>query len=101
MGERAVIAVRGDHDIATVEALAVELAQAIGCAEADVLVDLSEVRFMDASTVRVILRAREHLERHEHTLTLRSPPTFVQRIIEVCGLGDLVEPRSGSEAAAL
>src|SRR4029450_14034403 len=46
---------RGEHDISTVGALSETLARAIA-RDADVVVDLSEVDFMGAATVGVIIR---------------------------------------------
>ena len=99
LGEPTIIRLRDEHDMSTVEALAAELARAIASTDADLSVDLSEVQFMDASTVRLFLLARQFLVPRQRTLTLRSPATCAQRIIAICQLDELLEPGSRGAAA--
>jgi anti-anti-sigma factor len=89
--DRTVVWVRGEHDMATVTALSETLARAIALDEANVLVDLSEVQFMGAATVGVIVRAREFLRLRSRTLALRSPSRCARRVVDVCGLSDLID----------
>ena len=58
---RTVVWLRGEHDVSTVAALSETLARAIALDDADLVVDLSDVQFMGAATVGVIVRARELL----------------------------------------
>ena len=51
----------GEHDLSTALALRHLMAEAIARNDADLVVDLSQVDFMGASTVGVIVRAREFL----------------------------------------
>lgn len=85
-----VIRLRGEHDIATVSALAATLSQAVAADSADVVVDLREVEFMDASTIGVIVGARNLLAAQSRALTVRSPSVCAQRVLDVCGLTDLL-----------
>jgi anti-sigma B factor antagonist len=84
---------RGEHDVSTVAALSEILARAIALDDADVVVDLSEVQFMGAATVGVIIRAREFLRLRSRFLVLRSPSERARRMLEVCGHADLLDPR--------
>ena len=93
---RAVVRLRGDHDVSTVPTLSVELARAIALSDADLVVDLRDVQFMDASTVGVIIGAREFLRCRGRSLTLRSLSGIARRLIETCDLEDLVERRTSS-----
>jgi anti-sigma B factor antagonist len=88
----------GEHDISTDTALCLTLARAIAVGRAGVIVDLSGVEFMGASTLGVIARARELLHQGSASLTVRSPSAFVRRVIGVCGLDDLLG--AGLEKAA-
>ena len=81
----------GDHDMFTAAVLTETIAQVIALDEADVVVDLSGVRFMDTSTCKVLGRARNFLQLHSRSLTLRSPPVQVSRVLELCGLAELVD----------
>jgi anti-anti-sigma factor len=90
---RAVVWLRGEHDISTVAALAETMARAIAVGDADVVVDLRGVQFMDAATVGVIIRAREFLRLRSRSLRLRSPSTRARHVFDLCGLADLLDPR--------
>jgi anti-anti-sigma factor len=92
--DRTVVWLRGEHDLSTVEALSETMARAIALDDADVVVDLSEVHFMSAATVGVIIRAREFLRLESRSLALRSPSKCAGRVIDLCGLGDLFDPRA-------
>jgi anti-anti-sigma factor len=91
--DRTVVWLRGEHDVSTVAALSEILARAIALDDADVVVDLSEVQFMGAATVGVIIRAREFLRLRSRVLVLRSPSERARRMLEVCGHADLLDPR--------
>ena len=64
------------------------MARAIALDDADLVLDLSGVEFMDAATVRLIIRAREFLRLRSRSLTLRSPSTHARRVLDLCGLDD-------------
>lgn len=97
---RAVVAVRGEQDLATAEALSALLLWAAMLTDDDLVVDLSEVQFMDASTVTVIVATRAALAERSRSLTLQAPSTCARHVIELCGLADLIEPRVSAVAAA-
>ena len=91
--DRTVVWLRGEHDVSTVAALSEVMARAIALDDADVVVDLSDVQFMGAATVGVIVRAREFLRLRSRLLVLRSPSECVRRIVDVCGHSDLLDAR--------
>jgi anti-anti-sigma factor len=91
---RTVVWLRGEHDHSTVAALAETMARAMALDDSDLVVDLSEVTFMDAATVGVIVRARELLRLRSRSLALRAPSTSARRILDLCGGTDLLDPRS-------
>jgi anti-sigma B factor antagonist len=90
----AVVWLSGEHDLSTVDALSETLARAFALDEADVVLDLSGVQFMGAATIEVIVRAKDVLDLRSRALTLRSPSESTQRVVELCGLADLVDPSS-------
>lgn len=87
-----VIRLRGEHDIATVSGLAATLSRAVAVEGAGVVVDLREVEFMDASTVGVIVGARNLLALQSRAVTVRSPSVCAKRVLDACGLMDLLDP---------
>jgi anti-anti-sigma factor len=85
-----VVWIRGDQDIATKVPLVVAIARAAQRDDADVLVDLNEVTFMDASTIGAIVGSRNRLRARGQTLELRAPSVPALRLLELCGLAGLV-----------
>jgi anti-anti-sigma factor len=91
--DHGVVWVRGVHDASTVVALCMTMARAIAFDDTDLVVDLSEVTFMDATTVTVMVRAEAFLRGRWRSLTLRSPSTQAWRVLGVGGLAELVDPQ--------
>jgi anti-anti-sigma factor len=87
-----VVWLRGDYDLSTAAGLREALARAIARDNADLVVDLGGVRFMDAATVGVIIWARNCLRAGSRSWALRSPSRWAQRVIDLCGLAGLVGP---------
>jgi anti-sigma B factor antagonist len=90
-GGRTVVWLSGECDIATMTALADGLATAMSLDDADLVVDLTEVQFIDASTIGVLVRAHSFLLRRSRRLTLRNPARCVRRVIDILGLADLLD----------
>jgi anti-anti-sigma factor len=91
-GERAVVWLDGEQDIATVGVLADTLANVASADDADLIVDLSGVTFMSTATIDELILSRNLLLGQSRTLTLRSPSKCARRLLDVCGLACLVEP---------
>ena len=87
-----VVWLHGEHDISTDGALCRALACAIALNDAALVLDLSDVRHISASTLGVIVSARKLLRQQSRSLTVRSPSAFVRRIIGICGLDELFGP---------
>ena len=99
-GDRTVVWLRGDHDLATTAELSATLARAIAIDDMDLVVDLTYVQFMDASTVGVLIRAREFLLLRSRSLTLRAPLKAARRVLDACGLAELIDPGPPASKAA-
>lgn len=91
-GERTVVWLDGEHDIATVFVLTDTLERAISADDADLIVDLSGVTFIGSATIDVLMHVRNILQAQARSLTLRSPSRCARRVLELCGLTGLVEP---------
>jgi anti-sigma B factor antagonist len=91
--DRTVVWLRGEHDVSTVTALSQTMARAIALDDGDLVIDLSAVQFMDAATVGVLVRARDFLELQSRSLALRAPSPCAARILDLCDLAELLEPR--------
>jgi anti-sigma B factor antagonist len=89
--DHTIVWLRGEHDASGVAALWETMGGAITLDTHDVVVDLSGVEFMGSATVGVIVRARETLRTRARSLTLRSPSRCAQRVLDLYGLGDLLD----------
>jgi len=91
-GDTIVVHLRGDHDCATVPALAATLASAVALDNTNLVVDMSEVQFISAATVRVLTAAADFLKGQGRTFALRSPSRCTRRILDLCGVSGFSEP---------
>jgi len=90
------VRLRGDHDLSTVGRLATALVEAVTTGTGNVVVDLREVTFMDASTVGSLIRGRNLLAMSEtRQLFVRHPSDASRRLLELVRLGDLIQPHAG------
>lgn len=90
----------GEHDIATDPELAETIAQAISLDDNDLVLDLSMVEFIGASTIGVIVRARQFLRDRSRSLTIRSPSAAAWHVLDLCGLASLLDVRPIAPMAA-
>ena len=63
-----------------------ELAERLESDPSLVVLDLTEVTFIDSSGLRVIVEAHQHRLAAGSRLVLRSPSAAVQRLLEISGL---------------
>jgi len=90
-----VISLRGEADLATIQAIAGVLAHVISEHESVVVVDLAETAFIDTATIRLLGRAGQFLADHDRELRIRSPSRLARLILALFGMSDLVESRRG------
>lgn len=92
-----IVWLHGEHDIATRATVVATIARAAQRDDADLLVDLSEVTFMDASTIGALVGSRNRLRARSQSLLLRSPSPRARRILDLCGLAHLIQVRTEAE----
>ena len=90
-GDRTIVRLAGEYDIATAYLLAETLAKAIALNEADLVVDLREVTFISSAAINVIVRGRTFMLDRGRTLSLRAPSRSARRVLEGCGLSALID----------
>ena len=93
--EARVVVMRGEYDITTVASLWKWFGQVMAADDADLIVDMGEVTFLDAATISVVIRARTFLAERSRWLLIRSPSPCVRRIFEICELDTLFEVTAG------
>ena len=87
-GQDVVLELRGELDISTVPELERHLAEVERENPRRVLIDLSELGFMDSTGLGLIIRAADAAERHGRQLRLRRASRQVRRLFEVAGIAD-------------
>lgn len=87
---------RGELDLSTASKLEAWL-EALCRARADVVLDLSEVTFLDSCGLHVLLRARSRAGKAHTGLRLIRLARPVRRAIEAAGLSDALSTTTGSQ----
>jgi anti-anti-sigma factor len=77
----------GDLDIGTAPELAAHLRGAVA-AELDVIIDVSDVGYIDSTGVAVLLNGLRRLTRRRRGMVLVAPSGPVRRLLELTGLHD-------------
>ncbi|MFD5559265.1 STAS domain-containing protein [Kitasatospora griseola] len=80
-----IVRVNGEIDLDTAPALRRALAAALD-AHREVVLDLSEVTFMDCAGLGAVVRARNQADRSGRRLVLRGTSGCVVRLLELAGL---------------
>jgi anti-sigma B factor antagonist len=88
--EATVIHVRGEIDMATAGRLRDVIEPHMGPNQ-KIILDLSEVEFMDSSSLKVLVQARGRLTENGGSLILRNPSSAAHRLLTVAGANDLLE----------
>lgn len=92
-GRQVVVALRGEIDMLTAPTFGCVLDALFDAGQRDIVVDLAEINFMDASGLRVIGPMSCRLHDGGGVLAIRSPAPIVRRILDLTGMGDLIERR--------
>jgi anti-anti-sigma factor len=81
----------GEHDLSTAGLFTTALAEAVATADVDVVVDLTDVTFMDCSTIRSFVNGRSLCASGNRSLTVRCFSARQRWLLEICGLADLID----------
>ena len=81
-----VVPLSGEVDMATSDAVAIALADAARRARAGVIADLSGLTFIDASGLRVLIRAHQRTGHLAAGLRIAGAPANVRRLLRVMHL---------------
>jgi anti-anti-sigma factor len=90
--EPVVVAIGGELDLSGSAALAGAMKSFLGSSRPRTLtVDLSELRFIDASGIRALLQIEDDASVQGCAVVLADPSATVTRVFEICGLADHLE----------
>ena len=84
--DHALVRISGDLDIYTSSDLRTELLTLADAQERTVVVDLSDVEFIDSTGLGVLVLAQKRLRQHGGEIVLRSPSAKTRTILELTGL---------------
>jgi anti-anti-sigma factor len=84
------ISLSGELDLATAEAVELELARVEATDAETVVLDLSGLHFMDSTGVRLVVAANARFRDSGQHLSLVRGPANVQRVLELCGVVELL-----------
>ncbi len=90
-GRQVVVTLRGEIDMLTAPTFASVLDSLFDAGRRDIVVDLAELEFMDASGLRLIGPMSARLRNAGRSLTIRSPSRMVRRLLDITAMGDLIE----------
>ena len=85
-----VVWLHGEHDLSTSGSVAAVIARVSEIDKADVVVDLSEVAFMDGSIVNALIRSQNELSARGLFLFIRAPSAPALHTLRLCGATSLV-----------
>lgn len=88
---------RGEIDLAAARALLHDLQQAIECSSANVVVDCTDVTYIDPTGVYVLLQARCALERQGRQMQILNADVKQRRAFELVGQTDILSQVFGLE----
>jgi anti-anti-sigma factor len=88
------LAVEGEIDAANIDAFEAILDVVAKADTGTVIVDLTDLEFMDVRGINAMVRSRTTIESLGGSLVLRHPPPSVRRILEVLGPDMPVQPDS-------
>ena len=99
VGDAVVLTVRGEVDIANKGRMHTALERAMDDAERAVVVDLSNVRFMDSTGLALMLNAARRLTRRRVGFAIACPDGPVRRAFDVTGLDECFKITDGVDDA--
>lgn len=86
----AVLRPSGELDLATVEPFRRDVLAALDDEPEDLVVDLTDVSFLDSSGIAVLASALKAQRARNAVLVVTNPQPIVQRALELVGLGILI-----------
>lgn len=92
-GDSTVVWAAGELDLASVPALRDALLRAVDAG--DVVFDIGDVDFCDASTLGVLVGATKRARARGSRLVVRRPPPTIRRVIDVARLDEVLDIDGG------
>lgn len=91
--------VTGDLDFAATAQLEERLVALRGAGATDLIVDATDITFLDSSGLRALVRARNEYEESGGTFLIDGMSPAVERVLELCGMLDMGAPSPAPNSA--
>ncbi len=88
--QRIILRLRGDLDVSNSDDLRAVIDRQLEIGPLPLIVDLSELSFMDCGGMAVLIAARKRLARHGHDLRFAAPQPIVRRLLDLTGMDTLI-----------
>lgn len=98
--DKVVVSLGGELDMFVSSTVAGRLHEIAEDGSRDVVVDLSEARFIDTTVLEAFVNAQKELQSHEHSLAVVANEPYTRRTFELTGLNDVLRV-SGSRDEAV
>jgi anti-sigma B factor antagonist len=85
-----VVALRGELDLSSTQALSLLLGDVIGAQPVKVTIDLEKLSFLDSTGVRCLVDAARAAAGAGSRLVVRQPRGMVLQVLEICGVDRLL-----------
>jgi anti-sigma B factor antagonist len=95
-GERRLIRVSGELDLANASTLGAELDRALGDGHGEVVIDMEQLDFIDSTGIALLINAVSRDGENGRLRFIRSKGLAVQRVLDVTGLGQRLPYLDGS-----
>jgi anti-anti-sigma factor len=95
-----VVALAGELDLACAPELSRALADLAGTGCDRVVVELSELSFIDSTGIKALIAAARAMEEEGGALTLSAPTPNVARVFEIVKLSDVIPIEEGRDNGA-
>lgn len=89
-GDVHTIALAGEMDLANAADVELELIRAEATNATQIVIDLSELAFMDSTGIRLLITAHARSRTDGHRLVLIRPPARVLRVLTIAGVDGLL-----------
>lgn len=97
--DRVVLELHGELDLSVTPLLADEIERAERGDRATLVLDLSNLEFIDSAGLRVILAAQERARASEREFAVTTGTQQVQRLFEIAGVGEHLQTIGAPDAA--
>jgi anti-sigma B factor antagonist len=89
-GGRVVVALAGELDMFISPSLLARFHQLAEDGEYDVVVDLTEARYIDTTVLETFVTAQRELQSHDHALAVVASQPYAKRTFELTGLDEML-----------